>query len=211
MKTATTAFLSHQEIFDRAAIHLQQQGRAGLLQRGGGAYCGYLGGCPVGRLIRPRDYSTTMEGVPVRFLARASNEIPAYMDAGVAALKKALLRAHINVYDSTTIALLSCLQNVHDVFGTSEWQERLICIARQFGLSAERVTSTVWTISSPQRNPHLHHRASGAGHRTLRRSDASGAPVRLCRYSNVPAGCELQPFYSGLSKTLVIWTDKSAP
>jgi len=33
MKTETTAFLSHQEIFDRAAIHLQRQGRAGLLLR----------------------------------------------------------------------------------------------------------------------------------------------------------------------------------
>jgi hypothetical protein len=148
MKTETTAFLNHQEIFDRAAIHLQQQGRAGLLQRGGGAYCGCLGGCPVGRLIQPRDYSTTMQGVPVRFLAKASNEIPAYMDAGVAVLKKALLRAHINVYDPTTIALLSCLQNVHDVFGTREWQERLISIARQFGLSAKRVTSAVWRIAS---------------------------------------------------------------
>ena len=102
----------------------------------------------MGRLIQPRDYSTTMEGVPVRFLAKASNEIPAYMDAGVAALKKALLRAHINVYDPTTIALLSCLQNVHDVFGTWEWQERLISIARQFGLNTERVTSAVWRIAS---------------------------------------------------------------
>ena len=93
MKTETTAFLSHQEIFDRAAMHLQQQGRAGLLQRGGGAYCGYLGGCPVGRLIQPRDYSTTVEGVPVRFLAKASNEISVYQEGAVAAPKKALPRA----------------------------------------------------------------------------------------------------------------------
>jgi hypothetical protein len=34
MKAETTTFLSHQEIFNRAAMHLQQQGRAGLLQRG---------------------------------------------------------------------------------------------------------------------------------------------------------------------------------
>jgi hypothetical protein len=49
---------------------------------------------------------------------------------------------------TSTIALLSCLQNVHDVFGTWEWQERLISIATQFGVSAERVTSTVWPIAS---------------------------------------------------------------
>lgn len=134
MKAETTTFLSHQEIFDRAAMHLLQQGRAGLLQRGGGAYRGYAGGCPVGNLIQPRDYRTSIEGVPVRFLTRPPNEIPAYMDPGVAALKKALLRVHINVYDPTTIELLSCLQNVHDVFGVWEWQERLNVIARQFGL-----------------------------------------------------------------------------
>jgi len=58
------------------------------------------------------------------------------MDAGIAALRKALLRSRINVYDQETIDLLSCLQNVHDVFGTWEWDDRLNSIARQFGLSA---------------------------------------------------------------------------
>lgn len=134
MKAETTTFLSHQEIFDHAAMHLLQQGRAGLLKHGGGAYRGYAGGCPVGNLIKSRDYSTSMEGVPVRFITRAPNEIPVYMDAGVAALKKALLRVHINVYDPSTLELLSCLQNVHDVFGVWEWQDRLNAIARQFGL-----------------------------------------------------------------------------
>ncbi|MEM5331480.1 hypothetical protein VSR34_33630 [Paraburkholderia sp. JHI2823] len=36
-------------------------------------------------------------------------------------LKKALLRAHIDVYDLATVNLLSCLQNVHGVFGVWEW------------------------------------------------------------------------------------------
>jgi hypothetical protein len=57
------------------------------------------------------------------------------MNVGIAALKKALLRARINIYDATTVELLSCLQNVHDAFGTWEWQERLSSIARQFSLS----------------------------------------------------------------------------
>jgi hypothetical protein len=132
-------FLSHQAIFDQAVDHLFGQGRAALLPRGGGAYRGYCGGCPVGSFIKPRDYMTAMEGVPVRFIGRAPGDVPSYMDAGVLALKKALLRSHINIFDPATIELLSCLQNVHDVFGTWEWRDRLISIAKQFGLSAERL------------------------------------------------------------------------
>ena len=132
-------FLTHQEIFDRAVSHLDGQGRAALLPRGGGAYRGHCGGCPVGSLIRPRDYMTAMEGIPVRYIGKTPVEVPAYMDVGIAALKKALLRARINIYDPATVDLLSCLQNVHDVFGPWEWQARLISIARQFGVSAARV------------------------------------------------------------------------
>jgi hypothetical protein len=134
-------FLTHQEIFDQAVAHLLGQKRAALLPRGGGAYRGYCGGCPVGSFIKPRDYMTAMEGIPVRFIGKTPAEIPAYMDVGVSALKKALLRSRINVYDPATVDLLSCLQNVHDVFGTWEWLERLGSIARQFGLSADRLKS----------------------------------------------------------------------
>jgi hypothetical protein len=133
-------FLTYQQIFDHAVEHLFGQGRAALLPHGGGAYRGYCGGCPVGSFIRPRDYMTAMEGVPVRYIGNnASDAIPAYMDVGIAALRKALLRANINVYDPVTIELLSCLQNVHDVFGKWEWRERLHSIARQFALSSELV------------------------------------------------------------------------
>jgi hypothetical protein len=132
-------FLSHQAIFDQAVQHLFQQRKAALLPRGGGAYRGYCGGCPVGSYIKPRDYLSAMEGVPVRFLNRHTDEVPAYMHVGVAALKKALLRSKINVYDTQTVNLLSCLQNVHDVFGVWEWGDRLQSIAREFGLNAERV------------------------------------------------------------------------
>jgi len=143
-------FLTHQDIFDRTVAHLFGQGRAALLPGGGGAYrggaCGgghggahSYGGCPVGSFIRPRDYMSAMEGIPVRYLGREATEVPRYMDVGVAALKKALLRAHINIYDPSTITLLSCLQNVHDVFGVGEWRERLCAIAAQFGLSPEHL------------------------------------------------------------------------
>jgi hypothetical protein len=87
-------FLTHQEIFDRAVSHLDGQGRAALLPRGGGAYRGYCGGCPVGSFIKPRDYMTAMEGIPVRYIGKTPVEVPAYMDVGIAALKKVLLRAH---------------------------------------------------------------------------------------------------------------------
>ena len=130
---------THQALFDHAVDHLFGQGRTALLPRGGGAYRGESGGCPVGSLIRPHDYVTAMEGVPVRYIGRRADEVPAYMDVGIAALQRALLKAGVNVFDPTTISLLSCLQNVHDVFGTWEWPERLTSIARQFGLSAERV------------------------------------------------------------------------
>lgn len=130
-------FLTHQEIFNSAVQHLFGQGQAALLPRGGGAYRGYCGGCPVGSFIKPRDYVTAMEGVPIRFIAKPPEQVPAYIDVGVVALKRALLRSRINVFDPNTVELLSCLQNVHDVFGKWEWRERLTSIARQFGLSAE--------------------------------------------------------------------------
>ena len=133
-------FLTCQQIFDQAVAHLFCQGRAALLPRGGGAYRGYCGGCPVGSFIKPSDYMSAIEGVPVRYIGKQSlDAIPAYMDVGVAALRRALLRARINVYDADAVELLSCLQNVHDVFGRWEWRERLLTIAREFGLSDELV------------------------------------------------------------------------
>lgn len=80
-----------------------------------------------------------MEGVPVRHLDAAPGTTPAYMDAGIAALKKGLLRAGVNVFDPTTVNQLSCLHNVHDAFGVWAWRERLSSMARQFGLSKHRL------------------------------------------------------------------------
>ncbi len=135
----TNQFLTHQDIFDQAVHHLLGQGQAALLPRGGGAYRGYCGGCPVGNFIKPRDYMTAMEGVPIRYVGKARDAVPAYMDVGIQALRRALLRSNINVYDQTTVDLLSCLQNVHDVFGKWEWRERFSSIARQFKLSSDRL------------------------------------------------------------------------
>ena len=56
-------------------------------------------------------------------------------------LRRALLRSKINVYDPQTVSLLSCLQNVHDVFGVWEWGDRLQPIAHQFGLNADQLTN----------------------------------------------------------------------
>ena len=133
----TLRFLTHQEIFDRAASHLCGQGHAGLLPRGGRAYRGYYGGCPVGSFVAPRDYMTAMEGVPVLFIGASALAAPSYMDVGIMALKRALLRSQINVYNPATIELLSYLQNVHDVFDKREWRDGLASVARQFGLCAD--------------------------------------------------------------------------
>jgi hypothetical protein len=133
----TVNFLTDQEIFDRAVAHLHGQRCAALLPKGGAAYRGSCGGCPIGSVIRPADYASAMEGVPVRYLRGPALGRPSFMDAGIAALRKALLRARINVYDDRTVSLLSCLQNVHDAFGVWEWCDRLLSIAREYGLSSE--------------------------------------------------------------------------
>lgn len=133
------SFLSLQEIYDRAAHHLYEQGGAALLNGGGGAYRSRCGGCPVGAFIRARDYKSSMEGIPVRHLLTPAQSRPPYMDAGVEALRDALLKARINANERQTVELLSCLQNVHDIFGIWEWRERLHSIAREFGLNVAAV------------------------------------------------------------------------
>ncbi|MFL9963015.1 hypothetical protein PQR02_18390 [Paraburkholderia sediminicola] len=128
-------FRSHQEIFDFAVAHLNSQRRSALLPGGGGAYRGACGGCPIGGFISLRDYTTAMEGVPVRYIGKLGDEIPAWMSTGVMALRKALRRARIDIDDARTVRLLSCLQNVHDAFGVWEWNDRLRSIAREFDIA----------------------------------------------------------------------------
>jgi hypothetical protein len=133
-------YRSHQELFDSVVEHLRRQEKAALLKLGGGAYRGLGGGsCPVGMLVGSNLYTTSMEGVPVRYVGYSREAYPAYMDVGVAALKAALVKARVNVANLETVALLSALQNVHDIFGTWEWHDRLRSIAREFGLSAAGV------------------------------------------------------------------------
>jgi hypothetical protein len=74
-------------------------------------YRGPCGGCPVDSFIRASDYTSAMEGMPVRRLMSAAIGRPSYIDVGIAALRRALVRAESNVYDERTIALLICLQN----------------------------------------------------------------------------------------------------
>ena len=46
------------------------------------------------------------------------------MDVEVAALRAALVKTRVDVGDARTVALLSALKNVHDIFGTWEWHDR---------------------------------------------------------------------------------------
>lgn len=131
-------FFTLQQLFDHAVNHLNSQFQSGLLPNGGGSYRGTNGRrCPIGALIGDLDYRTCMEGVPVRHIASPILSYPESMDLGVACLRSALRRSGVDTNDKTTVELLSCLQNVNDIFGTWEWEERFKSIARQFGLSTD--------------------------------------------------------------------------
>jgi hypothetical protein len=134
----TVPFLTRQEIYDRSAEHLLEQRRAFLDRNGGPAYRGLLGGCPVAKLICPVDITRAIAGVPVRFLLAFASGWTTHLDASVTALRSALLRARVNVYDEQTVALLSELQDLHDLSGLREWPERLRSIARDHGLDCGR-------------------------------------------------------------------------
>jgi hypothetical protein len=140
-------FRSHEEIFELAVAHLNSQRRSVLIPGGGRAYCGPYGDCPIGSFISPRDYTTAMEGVPVRFVGKLGNEIPAWMDAGVVALRKALRRARIDVDDPRAVRLLSCLENVHDALGIWEWNDRLCSIAREFNIATQDALPNISEVS----------------------------------------------------------------
>ncbi len=134
----TIPLLARQEIYDRSVEHLLERRRAMLDRNDGPACRGPYGGCPVARLIRPVDFTPAMAGVPVRFLLAFAIGRTAYLDAGIAALRSALLRARVNVYDERTVALLSELQDVRDLSGFREWPDRLRSIARDHGLDCGR-------------------------------------------------------------------------
>jgi hypothetical protein len=132
-------YLSKQELFDKAVHHLFSQAKAGLLKGGGGAYRGYGGGCcPIGGLIANENYSTSMEGIPVRYICRSDKVgIPAYMDAGINALELALRKVGVDIDEPGMPDFLSKLQNVHDIFGTWEWKDRFISIANEYDLNTD--------------------------------------------------------------------------
>jgi len=111
-----------------------------LLARGGDAYQGCSRGCPVGSFIKASACLTAIEGVPVRCVIERPDRAPVYIDVGVAALRRVLLRSRINIYDLTTVELLSCLRNVHDVFGHGRW-DHLFSIGGQFGLPTDQLSS----------------------------------------------------------------------
>jgi hypothetical protein len=133
----TLSFLTHQEIFDKAARHLFSEANTGARPTGSRTYRELCGGCPIGNLIAPSDYTISMGSIPVLFIGAAARVAPSYMDAGITALKRALLRSRINVYNPSTIELLVCLQNVHHVNDKWEWRDGLGSIAQQFGLCAD--------------------------------------------------------------------------
>src|ERR1700710_2814737 len=104
------SFLSHQEIFNVVASHLYAPRHS----------ASYLGTYPLGRFVNPLDHRAGIEGVPVIYLSECSSTIPSYLNHGVIALKRALLRSRVIVYDPMTVELLASLQNLYDVF--AKWE-----------------------------------------------------------------------------------------
>jgi hypothetical protein len=123
----SNSFLSHQEVFNAVASHF-------FAPR---STAHYLRSYPLGSFVNPLDHTAGIEGVPVGYLVECSSAIPRYLDQGVVALKRALLRSRVNVYDPMTVALLARLQNLHDLFARWEWPHRLVSIAREFGLKCD--------------------------------------------------------------------------
>lgn len=123
----SNSFLSHQEIFNAVASHLFAQRPS----------CSYLSGYSLGSFVNPLDHTAGIEGIPVFYLGECASAVPSYLNQGVVALKRALLRARVNVYDPMTVELLASLQNLHDLFAKMEWPHRLMTIAREFGLKFE--------------------------------------------------------------------------
>jgi hypothetical protein len=127
-----------------------------------------------------------MEGVPVRYLLGTTLGRPVHMDVGIAALRKALMRAQINVCDERTVALLSCLQNVHDAFGVWERHDRLL---PSRGNSAWTESESGWRRRTfPTRLPRrLPEARTPPDHLPLYR--ATGAPYVADRRFRAEAAC----------------------
>lgn len=116
-------FLTHQEIFERAATHLLKQG---VKARTGDGCCAYRGAggtmCAVGCLIPDRAYNSANEGAGIDCLLDRHQE-------RARMLSEMLTASGLDVTDPGTTWLLSELQRLHDRRPTSEWQLGLRSIA----------------------------------------------------------------------------------
>lgn len=112
--------LTDQQIFDRVAVHLIEQGEPSLAYAGV-SLCMYRGGegrmCAVGRLIPDNAYDPDMERKSVLDLF---NEFPRAMQvAGLEWRQRWLLQA---------------LQDVHDNHNPKDWDEQLGKVASHYQL-----------------------------------------------------------------------------
>lgn len=153
-------FLTRQEIYDRSVEYLLERRRAMLHRHHGTTRRAPCGGSPVARLIHPVDFTPATERVSVRYLLGFASGWPTHRYADIAALRRALLRARVNVYDERTAALLSALEDVYDRSDVRDWPDQLRSIARDRGLDCGRALAArrqaregnVCTLRVPREN-----------------------------------------------------------
>jgi hypothetical protein len=130
MSTEVTP-LTAQEIFDKVATHLLRQGRRSV----GGDGCAYRGEggskCAAGILIPDDAYDPEFEGVGVHKPADYQMYSSAQRRAGEALWRG--LRA--GGASEEHVEILRSLQNLHDIYESHNWRDRLRVVAADHGLS----------------------------------------------------------------------------
>lgn len=113
--------MTPQEIFDRVAAHLLNQGRRSVRtdEFYGCAYRGRDGlRCAAGALIPDDEYNPDFEGEPVT-------------------RRRILLAIGVSPNDGDAVTLLARLQDMHDEKMPSRWESELEELAAERGLSTE--------------------------------------------------------------------------
>lgn len=121
--------MTPQQVFDTVVSHLRQQGCKSLSEErydDGGPLCTYRGTnntkCAAGCLIPDEEYLSRFEGKNFQYILRI-----------VEGLDK---KKNFPVIRSLTdhLTLIDCLQRMHDTVEVSDWETRLVSIARGFDL-----------------------------------------------------------------------------
>ena len=116
--------ISHQQTFNTVVEHLRKQGKKATTENDGCCYRTPDGlKCAAGILIPDSEYNHEFEGYSV-YITPESRTLS--------------LAGEFIEKLGHDIALVSCLQRVHDVYESDRWEEKFKAIADVFGLYYER-------------------------------------------------------------------------